>query len=72
MVEKNSRIKCMTSLKNLQRKEVSKPPMSNMLKKIDEGNERTNQMSVSEKNREHTRERQEREKQIMKGVKILG
>jgi len=62
----------MTSLKNLQRKEVSKPPMSNMLKKIDEGNERTNQMSVSEKNREHTRERQEREKQIMKGVKILG
>jgi len=35
-------------LKNLQCKKVSKSPMSKMLKKVDEGNEGTNQMSVSE------------------------
>jgi len=35
-------------LKNLQRKKLIKAPMSKMLKKVDEGNKGTNQMSVSE------------------------
>jgi len=39
-------------LQNLQRKKIIKPPMSKMLKKVDEDNEETNQMSVSEKSRE--------------------
>jgi len=45
-----------------------------MLKKVDAGNEETtNQMSVSEKSRECTREIQqhERKRQIMKAVKTL-
>jgi len=49
-------------LKNLQRKKVSKPPMSKMLKKVDEGNEGTNQMSMSENSRERTRESQQCER----------
>jgi len=57
MVEKSSRIKCITYLKNPQRRKVSKPHISKMLKKVDEGNEGTNQMSVNEKSRERTRER---------------
>ena len=45
--------------------------MLKMLKKVDEDNEGTNQMSVSEKSREHTRETQwrTRERQIMKAMK---
>jgi len=36
-------------LKNLQLKKVIKPPMSKTLKKVDEDNKGTNQMSMSEK-----------------------
>jgi len=35
-------------LKNLQYKKVSKSPMSKMLRKVDESNKGTNQISVSE------------------------
>jgi len=52
-------------------KKFCKPPMLKMLKKVDEDNEGTNQMSVSEKSRERTRETQwrTRERQIMKAMK---
>ena len=43
-------------LKNLQRNIVIKPPMSKTMKKVDKGNEETNQMSVSKNSRECTRE----------------
>jgi len=43
-------------LKNLQRKNVTKAPMLETLKKVDESKKGTNQISVSEKSRECMRE----------------
>jgi len=47
----------------MQHKKVSQPLMSKMLKKVDESNEGTNQMSVSEKIREGSKEIQRCERE---------
>ena len=77
IVEKQSRIKCIASSKtyNVKSKNVSKPPMLKMLKKVDEGNEETNQISMRDNAPERTQQktqRHEREKQIVKAVETLG
>jgi len=46
--KKSSRVRYITSLKTCNVKKNNKSPMSKMQKKVDEGNERINQMSVSE------------------------